>query len=112
MEAFADKITIGDKYRPAMEITDPIKAKEYFEMCVEHTMRFGKTREEAESIERQNLGYFSGYYSNDTMVRVQELFCCAHPIFGRAMADTSGPTTEQTLEAGRRAALKAQGREG
>lgn len=31
-------MTIGEKYGPAMEITDPDDAKEYFEACVQQTI--------------------------------------------------------------------------
>ena len=58
--------TIGEKYKPAMEITDPQEAARYFEECVAHAMSFGADRTEAERIERANLGYFAGYYSSDT----------------------------------------------
>lgn len=51
------EITIGEKYRPAMEITDAAEAQRYFEECVAHCMCFGRSREEAERIERCNLGY-------------------------------------------------------
>ena len=69
-------ITIGDKYGPAMEITDPEKAQEYFELCVQHSMKWhDKTREEAEELERANLGYYAGYYDQETSRRVQEIIC-------------------------------------
>jgi hypothetical protein len=96
------EITIGDKYGPAMEITEQAEADAYFEECVQHCMSFGKTREEAESIERQNLGYYAGYYDNDTRLRVERLFRCAHPVFGQAAKGT--PTAEEAFEMGRRAA--------
>lgn len=83
-DAFPDNITLGDKYGPAMEITDQAEADAYFEKCVAHTMRYGTvTRQDAENIERVNLGYYAGYYDHETMKRVQELFGAAHPIFGR-----------------------------
>lgn len=73
------QITIGDKYGPAMLISDQAHADAYFEECVSHTMSFGKSREEAEKIEKANLGYFAGYYSRETRGRVERLFRCAHP---------------------------------
>lgn len=55
---FPGDVTIGDKYGPAMSITDQAAADAYFERCVRHTMRVGGLgREEAEQVERQNLGY-------------------------------------------------------
>jgi hypothetical protein len=77
-DPFPDKITIGEKYGPAMEITDQAEADRYFERCVEHMMRHGHDRNEAERIERGNLGYFAGYYGDETRARVERLFRCAH----------------------------------
>lgn len=104
MKAFPDKITIGDKYGPAMEITDQAQADAYFEKCVEHTMRHGRTREVAESIERQNLGYYAGYYDSETRACVEKLFRCRHPVFG-AIAENGAPSVDQALLAGHKAAM-------
>ncbi len=82
---FPDKTTIGDKYRPAMMITDQAEADAYFERCVDHMMRVGHDRLEAEDIERQNLGYFAGYYDSKTRERVERLFRCSHPILGNVV---------------------------
>jgi hypothetical protein len=92
-------ITIGEKYGPAMEMTTQEEADAYFEKCVQHTMSFGRTREEAESVERANVGYYAGYYSDETRRRVERLFNCAHPVFGKA--EGGAPTAEQAFEAGR-----------
>ena len=94
------EITIGKKYEPAMEITEQSEADEYFEACVQHCMSFGKSREEAEIIERQNLGYFAGYYNAETRGRVEKLFSCTHPIFG-SIANNGQPSLLHGLEAGR-----------
>lgn len=104
-EPLLKKITIGDKYGPAMTITEQAEANEYFNRCVEHTMSFGCSRKRAEEIERSNLGYYAGYYDNETRARVESLFACAHPIFGPI--SRGAPTPEQAIEAGRKAAIKA-----
>jgi hypothetical protein len=104
-----ERITIGVKYGPAMEITDQAEADAYFERCVQHTMqRFDKTREEAELIERSNLGYYAGYCSPETRERVERLFKCAHPIFG-AIATNGSPSLEHALRAGIEAGTKGRG---
>jgi hypothetical protein len=96
---FPTQITIGDKYGPAMKITDQGEADEYFEACVRHSMGHGKTREEAEQVERSNLGYFAGYYDHETRGRVERLFKCAHPVFG-AIAEKGPPSAEEAYNAG------------
>lgn len=44
-------------------------------------------REEAERVERFNIGYWTGYYDSATAARVQRLFRCEHPFFGSSMVD-------------------------
>jgi hypothetical protein len=82
MIEFTKDTTLGEKYHPAMKILDQHEADLWFDKCVEHTMTFGKSREEAEAVEKSNIGYFAGYYDNETRLRVENLFRCSHPIFG------------------------------
>lgn len=92
---FGESATYGERYMPAMEITDPEKAKEWFEALVEYNLRRSaadglppRTREQAIKIEKANLGYFTGYYNEPgRAARVQHLFGCSHPIFGAADGD-------------------------
>lgn len=102
MKDFDEQVTIGDKYGPAMAITDQAEADAYFDACVRHCMKFGRSRAEAEKIEKSNFGYYAGYCSDETMRRVNRLFRTTHPIFG----DVS-PNPEAALEAGRRMAKGA-----
>jgi hypothetical protein len=92
-------ITIGEKYGPAMEITDQADADAYFEECVKHMMARGHSRPEAERLERHNLGYYAGYYGPETRERVERLFRCAHPIFG-SIARHGPPTVEEAMTTG------------
>ena len=96
--------TIGEKYGPAMEITDQAQADEYFEQMVEDCLAAKKdlSRAEAEHVERSNLGYYAGYYSHETRLRVERLFRCVHPIFGAAA--NGPPNVAECLEAGRKLA--------
>ena len=92
--------TIGDVYEPAMEIQTQAEADAYFEKLVGDTItNYGKSREEAERIIRENLGYYAGYYGNETRARVERLFRCEHPIFG-SLEKNGSPTFEQALKAG------------
>lgn len=104
MNAIPDNVTIGDKYNPAMDVQTVEEAQAYFELCVEHTMRVNPDvdREEAEGIERSNLGYYAGYFGSEAQARVNRLFNTQHPIFG---ANTN-PTVEDAIEAGFREAKK------
>lgn len=76
-------MTIGETYDPAMKITDQTEADAFFEARVQDTMQRGNcSREEAEAIERHNLGYYAGYMSEETRERVARLFKAPHPYFG------------------------------
>ena len=80
-----------DKYGAAMHITEQAEADRYFEECVAHTVAWGKTRREAEEIERINLAYFAGYYDHKTRLRVERLFRCVHPTLGAASDGQKSP---------------------
>lgn len=99
MTDMPDQISIGDKYGPGMKIEDQAEADAYFEKCVEHTMRFGKTREEAEKVEKSNFGYFAGYCDEATRHRVERLFRCSHPVFG-SIEKYGQPSPEDAFKAG------------
>jgi hypothetical protein len=98
--------TIEERYDPAMAITDQKEADAYFESLVAEQMSEGVAREPAEKLERESLGYYAGYYSFETRLRVEELFRCTHPVFGSAK--TNGPSTpEEAFLAGVRAGRAA-----
>ena len=98
--------TYGQKYDPAMQMTDQATADAYFEECVQHCMSHGRSRAEAENIERSNLGYYAGYYDDETRQRVERLFKCAHPIFGK-IAENGAPTVKEAFDAGLRKGVRA-----
>lgn len=91
--------TLSEKYDPAMKITDQAEADAYFEELVKHCMLLDKTMEEAEKIERSNLGYYAGYCDDATRERVERLFSCEHPIFGK-IKDNGPPTQREAFMSG------------
>lgn len=52
----------------------------------------------------QNIGYMSGYYKEDTMLKIQEIFETAHPVFGRTV-----PTSEEALTMGEKIGKSLKG---
>lgn len=95
-------VTLREKYGPAMEIETQEQADAYFERCVEHHLRAfsetGISREKAEGVERENLGYYAGYYDHPTRIRVDRLFKCTHPLLGAAKDHE--PTAEECFAIG------------
>lgn len=97
---FGDNVTLGNKYVDLLgTIHTPEDATEYLEACIEHSMRFGNSREEAEKIERSNIGYVTGYFSNAEAACIQSLFNVVHPIFG-SVAQLEQLTPEEILQKG------------
>ncbi len=48
---------------------------------------------------RGHLGYYTGYFGNETRARVEKFFQCEHPFFG-AIADTPPPTADEAFTLG------------
>lgn len=106
-----DRLTYGECLKPAMEITDQADADQYLKAYIAFTQKFidsGEVKEgkTAEQIVKSNLGYFAGYYSDETRVRVEKLFNCSHPVFG-AIAQGK-PTPEQAFNKGIQAGLASR----
>lgn len=92
-------LTYGECLHPAMKITDEDDAKQYFEAYLafqKENMKDATGQYTAEQICKINLGYFAGYYDNETQQRVNRLFCTTHLIFG-----SSEPTPEEAFECGK-----------
>lgn len=92
--------------KDGVEITTQEEADAFFERYLAWILADRKeptTREEAEVIARQNLGYFSGYYGVETQRRVEQLYRTCHPLFGPV--DTAPPKTpDQVMEIGKQLA--------
>lgn len=97
-------LTYGECLGPAMEITDQDDADQYLRDYVAH-IQSALDKEPrgdamtAEQIAATNLGYFAGYYDNETRERVERLFKCSHPVFG-SIKTKGAPTAKEALELG------------
>lgn len=99
-------MTLGEAYGPAMEIMDRASADRYLADLVERLMDEGdqRLRLEVQASVRGNLGYYAGYYGEETRERVERLFHCEHPILGR-FAVYGSPTSEEAFELDKRASV-------
>lgn len=98
-------------YAEGVETTDQAEADEWFERAVSLCMREAPCdRATAEDIQRQNLGYFAGYYSRETQLRVEQLYGAVHPIFGPVGGDREPKTVDEAFEMGKRWAELAKER--
>lgn len=94
-------VSIGQKYGPITEIKTPEQAREYLEACVTHRLRISPkmNRQEAIEAERDNIGYYAGYFSHEERERIERLFECEHPFFGAAKSGL--PSPEQAFNLGK-----------
>ena len=97
---FTRDATFGETLGPAMAIDNQEDADAYLAALLAFSQEhYGQGPEEAGRIHRENLGYWAGYYDNDTRERVERLFGCAHPVFG-AIAEKGAPTPEEAFAIG------------
>lgn len=97
-----ETLTYGEALRPTIEIKDKAEAQEYLRNYAAYIQKFldkepalkGRT---AIQIAKINIGYFAGYYDDETNKRVQELFDTVHPIFG-----SMNPTPQEAFDTGRK----------
>jgi hypothetical protein len=96
-------LTYGEALNPAMEITDQNDADQYLRDYITYLEGWLKKEPRgdnmtAEEIAKTNLGYYAGYYDNETRRRVEKIFMCAHPIFGKI--ENHVPTNEEAFNLG------------
>jgi len=83
-------LTYKEAMEPAMEITDQADADQYLAAYVAYIEEGLKENPRDSTLRsmtplemaKENLGYYAGYYSNETRTRVEKLFKTKHPIFG------------------------------
>lgn len=76
-------LSYGEALDPAMKVQSEEEARAYFNAYATYLRRFCPTDEEARSVARVNIGYWTGYMDTATAERVRRLFGFGHPIFGR-----------------------------
>ena len=96
-----DALTTGDLMKPAMTITTQKDADQYMEAYIEYILirNTEMKRVKAQSIVKENLGYWAGYYDAETRERVEKLFDTKHPVFGKFIENGS-PTFKEAFNAG------------
>ena len=97
------KLTYGECLAPAMGIIDKEDAKQYFTSYInwqKSNMQESSGKHTAEEVCKINLGYFAGYYDDETRKRVERLFSCSHPVFGR-IEKNGRATGKEAFECGK-----------
>lgn len=96
-------LTYGECLEPAMNITDAEDAKQYLKDYVDFIEKTVDkkhlTERTSTEIAKHNLGYYAGYYNNETRERIERLFMCEHPLFG-SIKENGVPTPEEAFRIG------------
>lgn len=94
-------MTIQDKYSQIEKIKTQEEADAFFLNCVMQTMKVKPelSVDEAVDIEKENIGYFSGYLGQEHQQRIEILFRCVHPIFG-PYEESKNITPDQAFKLG------------
>lgn len=107
-----DVLTYGECLDPAMEIEDPEEAEQYLkdyatyiQKCIDKEPRGDDM--DGFAVAKINLGYWAGYYDDNTRKRVEKLFKCSHPFFG-SIEDNGPPTAEEAFKMGVKAGKKSK----
>lgn len=78
-------MTYSEMFDAAMEATTQVEADRLLARLVDAVVEVrGISAEEAACSVRRDLGYYAGYHSHDTRLRVEALFNCVHPYLGAA----------------------------
>ena len=85
---------MGELFNEALRLAKENKdeAHEFFKAYVKAVIDENDevySLEEAERIAKSNLGYWAGYYNEETCVIIYETYRCEHPIFGKKPFNTS-----------------------
>lgn len=105
------EFNVSDPLEPAMRINNQEDAdqylKQYEELIRYEQEQYPETVHNKAPIEvaRHNLGYYAGYYGNEVRERVEKLFNCEHPIFGK-ISEKGPPSFEEALMLGQKLGVR------
>jgi hypothetical protein len=102
-------------YDLAVRAATQEEADKCFEALVEQCMTLRKEkgdeceREVCEKIQRENIGYYSGYHSLEVQERVEILYKAVHPIFGPTTTERGKDNRKNAFNLGQKMGRKARG---
>jgi len=96
-DIWSTSATQGELYDPAMEVQTKEEAAAYFKKLQD--MMTDVHPDISEKIIKANLGYWAAYGDSERRERVERLYDCEHPIFGR-IAELGRPSTDEAFQLG------------
>ena len=102
-----ETLTFRETLEPTISITEQANADQYLKDYIAYIRKWldKEPRQDnmtAEQIAKANLGYYAGYFDRETRIRVEKLFHCEHPFFGKATEHEVSP--KEAFEIGKRLA--------
>lgn len=101
---------LHELYRKALQATEQSEADRLFDELVDRTLpelEEGRPfaefviRSRTEDLVRHNLGYMAADQGSGARERIERLYNCEHPLFGK-VAEMGFPTFEESVELGKR----------
>lgn len=99
IQIWSSSSTYGDLYDPAMEVQTKEEADAYFKKLQDLQSKNGVHPEISEKILKVNLAYWAAYGSEEQRERIERLYECEHPYFGK-ISENGRPTTAEAFELG------------
>lgn len=91
--------TYEDLYDPAMEVQTKEQATSYFNKLVQLQVNHGVQPDIASKVIKVNLAYWAAYGDEERRERIERLYECEHPYFGK-ISENGRPTTDEALQLG------------
>lgn len=75
--------TISEFYDRVLKVTTQAEADDQLAELIGLMVKEGKRPRVAKKIAKKNIGYWAGYYDEETARRIWRLFRTEHPVFGK-----------------------------
>lgn len=97
-------VSFAECLDPVIKIKTRAEAQQYLKDYADYIeWQNGNNPEEmtksAEEIAKSNIGYWTGYYNYEDRARVEDLFDCEHPIFGK-FSEMGIPSADEVFQCG------------
>lgn len=97
VQIWSSSTTYGDLYDPAMKVQTKEEAAAYFKKLQDLQSENGVHPDISEKILKVNLAYWAAYGSDEQRERIERLYDCEHPYFGK-FKENGRPTTQEIEE--------------
>lgn len=97
VEIWSSSATYGDLYDPAMDVQTKEEAAAYFKKLQDYNSGKGVPEAASENFLKVNLAYWAAYGGDERRERIERLYDCEHPYYGK-ISEYGRPTLEEIAE--------------